>query len=100
MMLETIADTSTTQDEIVVPARAIIPPLEAGDHLTRREFERRYQAMPHIKKAELIEGVVYMPPPVRFGGHGEPHFMMIGWLFNYCAGTPGLRTGDNATVSP
>ena len=31
-----------------------IPPLESGDRLTRQEFERRYQAMPNTKKAELI----------------------------------------------
>jgi hypothetical protein len=37
-----------------------IPPLENGDRLTREEFERRYNAMPHIKKAELINGVVYI----------------------------------------
>src|SRR5687767_10507294 len=37
-----------------------IPPLEPGDHLTRREFERRYQNMPNVKKAELIEGLVYI----------------------------------------
>jgi hypothetical protein len=37
-----------------------IPPLESGDRLTRFEFERRYMAMPHIRKAELIEGVVYV----------------------------------------
>lgn len=36
------------------------PPLMAGDRLTRAEFERRYRQHPHIKKAELIEGVVYM----------------------------------------
>ena len=41
-----------------------ILPLEHGDHLTREEFERRYEAMPHVRKAELIEGVVYMPSPV------------------------------------
>ena len=29
----------------------VIPPLENGDRLTRDEFERRYEAMPHIKKA-------------------------------------------------
>jgi hypothetical protein len=40
------------------------PPLENGDRLTRPEFERRYEAMSHLKKAELIEGVVYVPPPV------------------------------------
>ena len=34
--------------------------LENGDCLTRAEFERRYEAMPHLKKAELIEGVLLM----------------------------------------
>ena len=51
-------------------------PLENGDRLTRREFERRYAARPDIKKAELIEGVVHMPSPVRFAGHGEPHSLL------------------------
>jgi hypothetical protein len=38
-----------------------LPLLENGDHVTREEFERRYDAMPYLKKAELIEGRVYMP---------------------------------------
>ncbi|MBI2479229.1 MAG: hypothetical protein HYV60_11530 [Planctomycetia bacterium] len=42
----------------------VTPPLRQGDCLKRDEFERRYEAMPNVKKAELIEGVVYMPPPV------------------------------------
>lgn len=75
-----------------------IPPLENGDRLTRYEFERRYQAMPYLKKAELIEGVVYMPSPVRFTGHGQPHAYLITWLGTYCATTPGVELGDNATV--
>lgn len=75
-----------------------IPPLEAGDRLTRREFERRYNAMPQVKKAELIEGVVYMPSPVRFRKHGEPHQNMVTVLGVYAAFTPGVRAGDNATV--
>ncbi len=33
-------------------------PLENGDRLTAPEFLRRYEAMPHVKKAELIEGIV------------------------------------------
>ena len=49
-----------------------IPPLESGDKLTRAEFERRYDAMPNLKKAELIEGVVYIPSKVRFRSHGKP----------------------------
>ena len=51
---------------------SIIPPLEPGDRLSRAEFERRYDAMPNLKKAELIEGVVYMPSPVRVRRHGAP----------------------------
>jgi Uma2 family endonuclease len=75
-----------------------IPPLTSGDRLTRREFERRYQAMPEDFKAELIEGVVYVASPVRFASHGEPHTHIITWLGNYCAATPGVRMADNTTV--
>jgi hypothetical protein len=58
-----------------------IPPLEPGDRLSREEFERRYRAMPKLKKAELIEGVVYMPSPARFQRHSEPHAAVVGWLY-------------------
>ncbi len=75
-----------------------LPPLENGDRLTRHEFERRYQAMPHIKKAELIEGVVYVASPLRFEPHAEPHSSIVGWLWVYRSATPGVRLGDNATV--
>jgi Uma2 family endonuclease len=75
-----------------------VPPLENGDRLTRDEFERRYAAMPHLKKAELIEGIVYMPSPVRYRHHGVPHALLIGWLVQYAAGTPGVAVSDNSTV--
>ncbi|MBX9584389.1 MAG: Uma2 family endonuclease [Gemmataceae bacterium] len=75
-----------------------IPPLESGDRLTRTEFERRYEAMPDVKKAELIEGEVYMGSPVSHGYHGEPHFDVITWLGAYKVGTPGTSGGDNSTV--
>lgn len=65
------------------------PRLENGDHLTRVEFERRYSAAPGLKKAELIEGVVYVPSPVR-AYHAEPHGMMAIWL-----GTYGVMTGGS-----
>ena len=74
------------------------PPLENGDMLTRPEFERRYEAMPHLKKAELIEGVVYMPSPVRHEGHGRQHFTLNWWLGGYIVATPGVEASDNATV--
>lgn len=73
-------------------------PLENGDRLTRHEFEQRYQAMPQLKKAELIEGVVYVPSPLRFEPHAEPHGSIVGWLWVYRIATPGVRLGDNATV--
>ena len=75
-----------------------VPPLEPGDHLTREEFERRYEATPGLKKAELIEGVVHMPPPVRAESHSTPHAAVITWLGVYWANTPGTRVADNATM--
>jgi len=72
--------------------------LNPGDRLSRAEFERRYEAHPEITKAELIEGVVYMPTPTHFEGHGEPHGQIITWLGVYTAATPGVRLGDNTTV--
>ncbi|MEN1680620.1 MAG: Uma2 family endonuclease [Planctomycetota bacterium] len=75
-----------------------IPALCAGDRLTRVEFERRYEAMPDCKKAELLDGVVYMPSPVSFENHGEPHADLTGWLVAYRAVTPGVQVADNSTV--
>ncbi len=89
----------TTRTAPIVPLRAPrIPPLESGDHLTRHEFERRYEAMPELKKVELIEGVVYMPSPVRVEQHGNPHAALIGWLMVYWANTPGVRVGADSTI--
>jgi len=75
-----------------------IPPLVAGDRMSRDEFERRYDAMPGLKKAELIDGVVYMPSPVRITLHGEPHIFLDTWLGTYRAATPGTRAGTNTTA--
>src|SRR5262244_1577979 len=75
-----------------------IPPLENGDRLTRDEFERRYEAMPNLKKAELIEGVVYVPSPARYRRHARPQFRFIGWLYEYEKATPGVEAADNSTV--
>ena len=75
-----------------------VPPLENGDRLTRAEFMRRYEAMPDVKKAELVEGVVYVPSPVRQKYHGRQHHHILTWIGNYEAGTPGLEGGDNSTL--
>jgi Uma2 family endonuclease len=75
-----------------------VPRLQNGDHLTRAEFERRYDADPRMKKAELIDGVVYTPSPVRHTHHGRQHFDTIGWLGHYVAATPGVQGGDNGSL--
>ncbi len=92
-LTETVADRVKSERTVDT-----CPPLESGDRLTRPEFERRYGAMPQVKKAELIEGVVYMPSPVRHKNHGQPHGQLITWLGVYCASTPGVELSDNATV--
>jgi Uma2 family endonuclease len=80
------------------PLNSGIPPLEPGDRLTRDEFERRYEAMPQLKKAELIEGVVYMPSPVHHRRHGRPNSHIAGWLVTYEAATPGVESSVNGTA--
>jgi hypothetical protein len=75
-----------------------IPPLRDGDALTVREFERRHEAMPSVKKAELIEGVVRIGSPVSIKSHGSPHGSMTAWLGHYHAFTPGTELGDNSTL--
>lgn len=92
-----MATVTTSQTRTESPQRDT-PPLQAGDRLTREEFERRYDAMPEVKKAELIDGVVYMPSPVTFDDHGSPHFDVVGWLAVYRSFTPGVRGGDNPSL--
>ncbi len=72
--------------------------LESGDHLTRQEFHRRYLASPRIKKAELIEGVVYVPSPVRVDRHAEQAGAMTLWLGTYAVQRPGVRFASDGTV--
>lgn len=75
-----------------------ILPLENGDRLSRHEFERRYAASPDVKKAELIEGVVYVASPLRFERHAEPHGELMVWLGIYKISTPGIKLGIEPTI--
>jgi Uma2 family endonuclease len=89
---------ATVQADVAGPAVAQnVPALCAGDRLTRAEFERRYSAMPEVKKAELIEGVVYIETRVS-RKHGSAHFLVIGWLGHYFEVTPGLEVHNNVTL--
>ena len=88
---------ANTSSQETAPATGILF-LESGGQLTQPEFERRYKAMPHLKKAELIEGVVYVPAALRFRTYAEPHGNLIGWLWTYKIATPAVELGDNPTV--
>ena len=92
---------ATVESSVAKPASPTpvgrVPKLCAGDRLTRPEFERRYSAMPDVKKAELIEGVVYLPSPVS-NDHASPHFDIITFLGLYRVATPGVQGSDNGTV--
>jgi len=79
-------------------AKPSCTPLESGDRLKRDEFERRYSERPDIKKAELVEGVVYVASPVRIPEHAEPHAHVVFWLGSYVARHPECRFADNGTV--
>ena len=72
-----------------------VPPLENGDRLTASEFLRRFEAMPGVKKAELVGGFVVMASPVRTDVHADPDHLVQGWLFSYSLQTPGTRGSTN-----
>jgi len=77
----------------------VIPPLRHGDRLTSEEFERRWEAMPHLKRAELLRGIVHRPPPpVHPEHHGGPHADLILWLGLFRIATPGGQVFDNSTL--
>jgi Uma2 family endonuclease len=72
------------------------PVLREGDRLTAREFLRRWEAMPELKNAELIDGIVFMAFPVS-ESHAFLHQNLSGWLWLYADSTPGCRAGIDGT---
>ena len=74
------------------------PSLQSGDRLSCPEFEHRYGADPKVRRAELIEGIVYVASPLRHEYHGKPHSRVITWLGVYQAMTPGVDLSVEPTV--
>jgi hypothetical protein len=74
-----------------------VPPLCAGDRLGRDEFLRRWDAMPGLKFAELLQGVVYMPSPLS-RVHGDAEQLVGAVICIYTARTPGTIGGNNSTL--
>lgn len=93
-------NTDRTEARPVLPrTKQPVPPLVNGDSLDAEEFLRRYEAAPDIKKAELIDGVVFiMASPLRAEKHGDQDNLMQGVLWTYSMATPGVRASSNATT--
>jgi len=82
-----------------VPDRSrLLMPLENGEQLHSTAFLRRFEAMPEVKKAELVEGTVYMASPVRADLHAEPDGLIHLWLGYYAAMRRGLKVYPNTTL--
>lgn len=69
-----------------------------GDRMSREEFERRFDATPNLKKADLIDGVVYIPKPPSFRLHSAPHASLVAWLGVYSGGSPYLQVGMSGSI--
>jgi hypothetical protein len=81
---------------VMATVEKTLPELRMGDRLSRDEFMRRWEAMPSLKRAELVGGVVYMPSPTS-NEHGVIERRLSGWLLLYQAHTPGCQGGNNCT---
>jgi Uma2 family endonuclease len=73
------------------------PLLQDGDRLNRIEFHTRYESMPYLKKAELIEGVVHTEPRVGYR-HGQASAAANFWLGYYRVKTPQVMACAHPTL--
>lgn len=80
------------------PRRVRVPPLVEGDRLDQVEFHRRYEAMPPGTRAELIDGVVFLPSPLG-PEHGRAQVPALVWLSYYEENTPGVEVLDNTSTA-
>jgi Putative restriction endonuclease len=71
--------------------------LVEGQQLDQPTFHALYEAMPPGTRAELINGVVFIPSPVSTT-HGIAHVPVIVWLDYYAEKTAGVQVLDNATA--
>jgi hypothetical protein len=69
---------------------------EPGDRMNREEFLERWEQMPGLKFAELIDGVVYMPSPLS-RAHGRRDALMHLLIGTYAARTGVCEDVMNAT---
>jgi len=73
------------------------PRLVEGRRLDQRTFHALYESMPPGTRAELINGVVYMPGPVG-PRHGRAHLVTAGWINCYLENAPGVDGRNDAST--
>ena len=79
---------------VAVPMR-----LENGAVMSREQFHRLYSDCEGLERVELIEGVVYMPSPVRIEQHLRPVQLAYRWLMAYADRHEGeVEAMDGGTV--
>jgi Uma2 family endonuclease len=69
---------------------------EPGDRLSLHEFLERWEKMPDLKFAELIDGIVHMPSPVSYE-HGRRDSQLHLLLATYAMRTGVCEAISNAT---
>ena len=57
--------------------------LENGAVMSRREFHALYSECEAYEGVELIEGVVYLPSPVKIEGHNREQALALRWLMEF-----------------
>jgi len=70
--------------------------LVTGEQMNVAEFLRRWDELPDLKNAELIDGVVHVSSPLSYE-HGKRDTLVHLWLAYYAQATPGCEAGNNST---
>jgi Uma2 family endonuclease len=70
--------------------------LVTGQRMDVEEFLRRWEKLPDLKNAELIEGVVYVSSPLSLE-HARRDIRIHWWLAQYADATPGCQGGSAGT---
>jgi Uma2 family endonuclease len=92
------AEEEMTQMSNRTPGITPLRTLVEGQRLDQPTFHALYQAMPPETRAELINGVVYLPGPIG-PAHGRAQIPAIVWLGEYAENTLGVGGLIHVTTS-
>lgn len=74
------------------------PPLQAGDQFDAQAFLSRWQQMPELRRAELIDRRVRLLSSPVTTRHGRPAGVLMQWAGYYAGITPGLTLLPDTTT--